>query len=197
MSDITIAGATFSDVTKIQIPKSGSGSQEFTDNGTYDVSALAQAIVNVSGGGGGGGWETETGTWTPSSNVGRGTVDFQNQHTDPPCLIVLSDVADAVTDLTRAGMFFAFIDIRKMFGGDLPYTSDANKAAIVLRGVRSSVTTTTISTYWLDDNGGTGSGDVAYYRTNTYFRPITDNTYGQFWQSTRTYKWVAFWKPQS
>jgi len=62
MSDITIAGATFSDVTKIQIPKSGSGtaefvevsgSQEITQNDTYDVSALAQVVVNVSGGGGG------------------------------------------------------------------------------------------------------------------------------------------------
>ena len=86
MSDITIAGATFSDVTKIQIPKSGSGtaeflevsgSQEITQNDTYDVSALAQVVVNVAGGGGGGDLEeksvtiTENGTSVVEPSAGK------------------------------------------------------------------------------------------------------------------------------
>lgn len=48
-----------------------SGSQTFTQNGTYDVSALAQAIVNVSGGGGSG---AVTGTFTLASKTGGPTI---------------------------------------------------------------------------------------------------------------------------
>lgn len=92
MSDITIAGATFSDVTKIQIPKSGSGtaefvevsgSQEITQNNTYDVSALAQVVVNVSGGGGGGGytlvWSGEVEANTTSTSPVYLSTTFENE----------------------------------------------------------------------------------------------------------------------
>jgi len=59
MPDIVIAGATFNGVPSIEIPKSGGGKASFfavdgsltvTENGTYDVSTLAQIVVNVSGG---------------------------------------------------------------------------------------------------------------------------------------------------
>lgn len=61
MSDIQLMGATYPDVPAVKLPKSGGGeatftevggSQTYTQNGTYDVSALSEAVVNVSGGGG-------------------------------------------------------------------------------------------------------------------------------------------------
>lgn len=59
--NITLMGASYSAVPAVTLPKTGGGtatfydvdgSQIFTENGTYDVSALAEAVVNVSGGGG-------------------------------------------------------------------------------------------------------------------------------------------------
>jgi len=54
--NITIAGASYPNVPAIEVPKTGGGtarfldpvgSQTYTENGTYDVSTLSQAIVNV------------------------------------------------------------------------------------------------------------------------------------------------------
>lgn len=59
--NISLMGATYSGVKGVTLPKSGGGTATFpwvegsetkTANGTYDVTNLAQLIVNVSGGGG-------------------------------------------------------------------------------------------------------------------------------------------------
>lgn len=61
--NISLLGATYSGVEGVTLPKSGGGTATFpwvegsetkTANGTYDVTKLAQLIVNVSGGGGSG-----------------------------------------------------------------------------------------------------------------------------------------------
>ena len=58
--NISLLGATYSGVKGVTLPKSGGGTATFpwvegsetkTENGTYDVTNLAQLIVNVSGGG--------------------------------------------------------------------------------------------------------------------------------------------------
>ena len=59
--NIALLNATYSGVTGVTLPKSGGGTATFpwvegsetkTANGTYDVTNLAQLVVNVSGGGG-------------------------------------------------------------------------------------------------------------------------------------------------
>ena len=45
-----------------------SGSQTVTENGTYDVTALAEMVVNVSGGGGGGASNVVIGTFTGTAD---------------------------------------------------------------------------------------------------------------------------------
>lgn len=57
--------------TRPQVGITPSGSRTFTQNGTYDVTALAQAIVNVSGGGGSG---AVTGTFTLASKTAGPTI---------------------------------------------------------------------------------------------------------------------------
>jgi len=58
--NISLLGATYSGVAGVTLPKSGGGTATFpwvegsetkTENGTYDVTNLAQLVVNVSGGG--------------------------------------------------------------------------------------------------------------------------------------------------
>jgi len=59
--NISLLGAAYSAVSGVTLPKQGGGtatfpwvegSQTITENGTYDVSSLSEAVVNVSGGGG-------------------------------------------------------------------------------------------------------------------------------------------------
>lgn len=59
--NISLLGATYSGVAGVTLPKSGGGTATFpwvegsetkTENGTYDVTNLAELVVNVSGGGG-------------------------------------------------------------------------------------------------------------------------------------------------
>lgn len=59
--NISLYGATYSEVSGVTLPKQGGGtatfpyvegSQTITENGTVDVTNLAQVVVNVSGGGG-------------------------------------------------------------------------------------------------------------------------------------------------
>lgn len=61
--NITLLGATYSGVSGVTLPKQGGGTATFpwvegsetkTANGTYDVTNLAEVVVNVSGGGGSG-----------------------------------------------------------------------------------------------------------------------------------------------
>lgn len=58
--DISLLGATYPSVSGVQLPKSGGGtatfpwvegSQTISQNGTYDVTALEQVVVDVSSGG--------------------------------------------------------------------------------------------------------------------------------------------------
>lgn len=76
--NITLLGASYSDVPAVTLPKTGggtatfyddTGSQTVTANGTYDVIGLAEMIVNVAGGGGGG-QSLYCGSSDPSSSVG-------------------------------------------------------------------------------------------------------------------------------
>lgn len=59
--NISLLGATYQSVSGVTLPKSGGGTATFpwvegsetkTANGTYDVTNLAELVVNVSGGGG-------------------------------------------------------------------------------------------------------------------------------------------------
>lgn len=59
--NISLLGATYSSVSGVSLPKQGGGtatfpwvegSQNITSNNTYDVTNLAEVVVNVSGGGG-------------------------------------------------------------------------------------------------------------------------------------------------
>lgn len=79
MAQITLWGASYSDVPAVDLPTTGggtstfyevSGSQTLTSNATYDVTTLEQVVVNVAGGGGSS-QQILCGTSTPSSSTGN------------------------------------------------------------------------------------------------------------------------------
>lgn len=82
--NISLLGATYSGVAGVTLPTSGGGTATFpwvegsetkTANGTYDVTNLAELVVNVSGGGGAS--NVVTGTFTASSTTGAAqTIDI-------------------------------------------------------------------------------------------------------------------------
>ena len=95
--DISLLGATYPGVTGVTLPKSGGGTATFpwvegsetkTQNGTYNVTNLAELVVNVSGGGGSS-WtkilsyekeiSTTSGTASNADTVIIGSQYFTNQ----------------------------------------------------------------------------------------------------------------------
>ena len=98
--NISLLGATYSGVKGVTLPVSGGGTATFpwvegsetkTANGTYDVTNLAQLIVNVSGGGGSG-LVYESGEYKPNSDVAQPTISFTGTHTDRPFCVIIEDV---------------------------------------------------------------------------------------------------------
>ena len=81
--NISLYGATYSGVKGVTLPKQGGGTATFpwvegsetkTTNGTYDVTNLAELVVNVSGGGGG--------TIVSKSITANGTYDASADNAD-------------------------------------------------------------------------------------------------------------------
>lgn len=170
-----------------------SGSETKTANGTYDVTNLAQLIVNVAGGGSSG-LEYETGTYTPAADFVRPTINFANSHTEPPILVLFADATGTDHTETNSNYACCIANINGFIGGGVPSSASSNRrygiASYVYRasgnpsqGV-SSITSLT---------SGTSSG-ISYWVTNTGFNPYTAST-SRYWRAGRTFKWIAVWKP--
>ena len=173
-----------------------SGSETKTANGTYDVTNLAQLVVNVSGGGGG--LVYETGTYTPTSDIARPEISFSNTHSETPVFVGFSDSTGTANTTTNTGMSFLYFDIEKLFGYGIPYSSSAWRYVLygmVYRGTSSSSLTNSLSSLSnKSSSSGTGSAYPSYYCTNTGFHPYGGST-SRYFRSGRTYKWFAVWKP--
>jgi len=202
--NISLLGATYNGVTGVTLPKSGSGtatfpwvegSQTVTQNGTVDVTNLAQIIVSVSGGSG---LTYETGTWTPTSDIARGEISFANTHSEAPILIALSDATGTANAVTNSNMSFVFFDPYKAFGAGFPYNSTGLRYVFNFYGYRGTSTgSISCSGFMCSKNSGnTGSSDTSYPRywaSPTKFYPYS-NSDSRYWRSGRTYKWYAVWK---
>lgn len=175
-----------------------SGSQTITQNGTVDVSTLAQVIVNVAGGGGTG-LEYETGTYTTSSNIARATISFSNTHTTTPILVCMADVTGTANTTTNTNHLFCYFDPYRAFGYGYPYSSSGYRYALAYYGYRGT-STSSISTggvlvqYNSDNTSSTDTSYSRYWATASAFYPYSNST-SRYWRSGRTYKWYAVWKP--
>lgn len=172
------------------------GSQTITANGTVDVTALAEVIVNVAGSGG---LEYETGTWTPDSDIARGAVSFANTHTEAPALILLADTTGTSDTTTNTGMVYAYVDPEKLWGNGFPYSSSAFRYVVNYYTYRGNSTTSLSSSALICSHTSSETNNAAnlyprYWATETGFQPYTNST-SRYWRSGRTYSWIAIWKP--
>ena len=204
---ISLLGATYSGVSGVQLPKSGGGtatfpwvegSQTITQNGTVDVTTLAEVIVNVAGGGGSG-LEYETGTYTPSSDSARPTISFSKTHSTFPILVAMVDTSAASGITSNSNTSFVFFDMYALTGGGYPYSTSATRYAIAYYSYRSSNSSTGSITQVQYNNGNTSDSSTSYSRywaTQSNFHPYSNST-SRYWRKNRTYKWIAVWAPTS
>jgi len=205
--NIALLNAVYNGVSGVTLPTQGGGtatfpwvegSQNITQNGTVDVTNLAQVVVSVSGGGGSG-WETESGIWEPQSDTNHGSISFTNQHTEAPTIYIVSDIGDAATSTNMSVMSVVYIDVYKLFGAPIPYGNTGkyfrysiifcpyqNNNVMVQAGIFCAKSSS--------DSGDSSTNYARYWAKETGIFPSGGST-NQYFRSGRSYKWIAFWKP--
>ena len=167
-----------------------SGSETKTANGTYDVTNLAELIVNVSGGGGSG-LVYESGTYSPSADIARPTIRFSNSHSTRPFAVVIAQTSGTVTS-QNSNLFYAIFSWYDAYGTTLTYGSTTAYARNAF-GYRTS-SSATWNGYTQTALTGTATSAVEYNLTASAFYPYTGSS-SRYWRKNNTYKWIAVWKP--
>ena len=149
-------------VTVAPIPSSyiiPSGSQTITSNGTYDVSALAEAVVNVSGGGSG--VQYATGTYTPSQTydtTGNRAIVTVSEIGFTPTRFILRVTDKATVSGIQYTVFYAIFDESWPIRLCGRYSNTSNTSASSIS--QSSWTTQTNNHFYL-------SNGTIYFRTTS------------------------------
>ena len=203
--NISLLNATYSAVSGVTLPKSGGGTATFpwvegsetkTQNGTYDVTTLAQLVVNVAGGGGGG-LVYETGTYTPTADIARPEITWTNSHTESPVFVGVSDVSSASGITANSNILFVYFDPWKAFGAGYPYSTSATRYSVAYYTYKTSSSVSSAGTTMSRSSDETGAGSATYSRywaSPTDFHPYSNST-SRYWRANRTYKWIAVWAP--
>lgn len=165
-----------------------SGSDTVTTNDTYDVTNLAELIVNVSGSGG---LEYETGTLTLSSDASSPIIMFSDTHTDVPCYINIVDTT-GTTATSNSCLYWTFMNWYTAFDAIVKTTNSANMYGRYQYGYKSS---SGASAGNIDcTNTGSSSGGLYYLVSTDRFGPYCGSG-NRYWRSGRMYKWIAVWAP--
>ena len=189
-----------SEITRIQNAKSDIKSAIENKGVSVPSNALidtyATYISQISGGSSG--LTYETGTYEPTVNEDRPTINFTNTHSEAPIYVGIFDVTNTTDQTTQTNYCWQYFDHYKVWGTSLPYSSTTLKYAFVFYYYRGTSTTAT-KTGWLqcsNNSDNEGNDDISYPRywvDESSFRPYTYTTGGR-WRATKTYKWIAIWK---
>lgn len=157
------------------------------------------SLITGTASAGSGGLEYETGTWTPDSDIARGTVTFSDTHTLPPIFAMVVDATGTSDTTTNTNMLWAYVDSYRLTGNGYPYSSSAYRYGQVYFTYRGTSATSLTSsattiTYNSDNTSSSSTGYARYWATSTNLRPYSNST-SRYWRANRTYKWIAVWAP--
>ena len=200
---VDLWGATYSNVPAILVP-SGNGTVKFSDasvttavesdvaSGKIFLKADGSIGTGTASGGGGSGLEYEEGTYTPTADVSRPTINFAKSHTKAPIFIALAESGGEISTATSNSMeAFFFIDTYQIIGGGYPGSTTQTKYGVARYEYISSSQNTSL-THSSDETGSTQSAYPRYWATNTGFTPNGSTT--RYYRANHTYKWLAVWK---
>lgn len=203
--NITLLGASYSDVPSVELPKTGGGTAQFDDTtiasnaaSASDITSGKLAFVNgllitgTASGGGGGGLEYESGTWTPASDVADYTILFSKTHSGPPFFYMIVDSGTDYFGTTNTNYATAVFSPYLFCGAIQKPSSGSGYYAYVHFRYRTSSS----ASFSSGNNVSTSSADLENWATSTGIRAYGNST-SRYWRSGRTYKWVAVWKPTS
>ena len=197
--NITLLGASYSDVPSVELPKTGGGTAQFNDttdaNATAaDIALSKTAYVNgvklVGTNQGGGGLEYEMGTWTPSEDTSDHTISFLNTHTTAPFYYMVSDAENNYEGNANTNLTMTMSNMYGVFGSGIWISASGQAYA---RGTYIYLTTTGNSA---GGNNITALNAVENYMNNTGIRAYAVSAL-RYWRAGRTYKWIAVWAPTS
>lgn len=183
-----------------------SGSQTVTKNNTYDVTNLAQMVVNVAGG-----FEYEAGSFTPTSNVASRSVNFSKTHTKPPAIAMCFDVSQTAPTQDRTGLWIcgdATEIVRTKIGPNWYESWSANVSGFLILwqafvygtydGVRGAKRWATGLPYGNADTSQTSESGTRYYMNETRLN-IAKYSWGSdcnaVLEANHKYVWLAIWVP--
>ena len=144
--------------------------------------------------------EIETGTYTPSSNASRPTINFSKTHARVPSFIYLIDSSDASTLSANSGTSFLFNSSESSLNGSFPMTPDGYRYGAAVWTYYGSDSAAHYAGKMFDypstNPSSSDSSYLRYYATESSFRPYIGSS-SRYWRSGRSYKWIAIWVPQS
>lgn len=156
---------------------------------------FVSAINAISGGGG---LEYEEGTWTPTTDTNGNDIEipFQNTHTEPPSIVIISDTTNTLDTNTYTLHSWAFIDFYKLFGFPFMVKANNNVYSAIFMARRMANSSGMVDGYWFCnypwDNTSEGINFSCYYANKTRICPFGYYS-NYYWRANRTYKWIAIW----
>lgn len=146
------------------------------------------------------GLEYEEGTYIPTEDVNRPTINFANSHTKPAFLIALVHLdGDPLVDVNYAQAFY-FIDVYQLLGVGYPSSTSgfvyANAIYIYSASLSyASSGNTMIQTKYNNDNDSSYT-TYRYWSSKEWFKPYASpvGATQRPFKKDHTYKWIALWK---
>ena len=201
--NISLLGATYNSVAGVTLPKQGGGTATFpwvegsetkTANGTYDVTNLAEVVVNVSGGGGGGltliytySFGSFSGTSTSATDTGKSmTLASSTGWANYDLLIIDTSVNTLTNNRHTSTVCMVLITHQSSYGTPSNYAVGGNKWNSKLNSSGTATTRQSTTAYGIYANSATvSSGTMTipfYYRQNSNNTGTINGTY-----TTRVY----------
>lgn len=194
-ADKLLQGYTAHDRSGVQI----TGTATQGGSVTQDQDGFIVLPPDGSGGGGGGGLEYETGTWTPTADIARPTINFTKTHTSMPLYVSLEDNTDTYDATSNTNYVFCYecwgVYHNKIWAsessyhyGKVTWSYRASNATSITPGAGVNLI------YPSTDSASSNNQFPRYWVTETGFKPYTNST-TRYWRAGRTYKWIAVWAP--